>query len=183
MKKLIFIFLIFLISLNLNASYGNEIIYQYKFPKGFERFDSGFKFDLKTKALIEIGGYNGKMVKVADYKNELIESFGEFILGYGVNGFSIDNGFENEISFGIKYELGTTAYFFLNRIEKTLSVHVFNAFYRGEEVILNKTRMDKVGENMKNSKDLYDKVMVSIVNYATKNFSEKYLGVVKGNCK
>ena len=144
MKKFI-IFLIFT-SLICNLSYANEIIYRCKFPKGFERFDSGYKFDLKTKALIEIGGYNGKMVKVADYKNELIESFGEFILGYGVNGFSIDNGFENEISFGIKYELGSTTYYFLNMTEKTLNVHVFNAFSPGEEVILNKIRFDKVGK-------------------------------------
>jgi hypothetical protein len=36
---------------------------------------------------------------------------------------------------------------------------------------------------MKNSKDSSHKVMVSIVKYATENFSEKYLGAVKGNCK
>ena len=103
--------------------------------------------------------------------------------GKSIKGFSIDNGFENEISFGIKYESGSTTYYFLNVTEKTLNVHVFNAFSPAEDVILNKVKFDKVGENMKNSKDLNDKVMMSIVKYATENFSVKYLGAVKGNCK
>ena len=181
MKKFI-IFLIFTL-LICNTSYANEIIYSCKFPKGFETFDAQYKFDLETKDLTGIGDFNGNMIEVADYKAELLESLGEFILGYGVNGFTTDNGFENEISFGIKYELGSTAYFFINKSEKTLIVQVFNAFSPAEEVILNKKKFDKWGENMKNSKDSSHKVMVSIVKYATENFSEKYLGAVKGNCK
>ena len=181
MKKLI-LFLIFTL-FTCNASYGNEIIYHCKFPNEFKRFDAQYKFDLKTKDLTGLGEYNGNLIEVAKYKAELIENLGEFILGYGAKGFSIDNGFENEISFGIKYESGSTTYYFLNVTEKTLNVHVFNAFSPAEDVILNKVKFDKVGENMKNSKDLNDKVMMSIVKYATENFSVKYLGAVKGNCK
>ena len=181
MKKLLTIIVLgLLISSN---AYAEKITYNCKFPEGAKRFNGQYKFDLELKELTGIGKYNGTMVELTpEIAVGLEGEFGKFLLGYGKEGFTIDNGYENEIALGIRYKEGTTGYFFFNREKSALIVHIFTVYSPAQLVMSDKIRFDKVGENMKNRKHLSDKVMEAVVQHAVDNFSENYLGAVEGKC-
>ena len=106
-----------------------------------------------------------------------------FLLPFGKKGLSIDNGYENEISFGIEYAKGTRAYFFINREKSAMIIHIFTYFTLKQKGELFKIMDKKVEENLKNSKHPYDKVIGIVVHHAIENFSENYLGKAVGKCR
>ena len=106
----------------------------------------------------------------------------EFCDGFK-KGLSIDNGYENEISFGIEYAKGTRAYFFINREKSAMIIHIFTYFTLKQKGELFKIMDKKVEENLKNSKHPYDKVIGIVVHHAIENFSENYLGKAVGKCR
>ena len=172
---------IFLVLMWCNVGFAEIITYNCKFPEGGEKFNGQFKFDLELKELLEVGEYDGTLVKAVPEMNT--DLLAKFLLPFGKEGLSIDNGYENEISFGIEYAKGTRAYFFINREKSAMIIHIFTYFTLKQKGELFKIMDKKVEENLKNSKHPYDKVIGIVVHHAIENFSENYLGKAVGKCR